>query len=110
MSSHVGSEPKKKLPGAEKRTRGKTGKTTRASNSADKLSALDAAAKVLAERKQPMNAKELVEVMQTKGYWKSRGGKTPHATLYSAILREINGKEKDSRFKKVGRGKFARNR
>jgi hypothetical protein len=32
---------------------------------------------------------------------------TPHATLYSAILREIGTKRKEARFKKTERGKFA---
>ena len=51
-----------------------------------KLSAIDAAAKVLADSKEPMNAKEMIEAMSAKGLWTSPGGKTPHATLYSAIL------------------------
>ncbi len=58
----------------------------------------------------PMSAKELIEAMSAKGYWKSPGGKTPHATLYSAMLREINTKGKDSRFKKVDRGQFTINK
>jgi hypothetical protein len=73
-----------------------------------KLSCLDAAAKVPSESNEPMNAKEMIEAMETKGYWTSPGGKTPSATLYSAILREL-GKGKDSRFKKTDRGKFALN-
>jgi hypothetical protein len=73
-----------------------------------KLSCLDAAAKVLGESKEPMNTKEMIEAMGAKGYWTSPGGKTPSATLYSAILREL-GKGKDSRFKKTERGKFALN-
>ena len=72
-----------------------------------KVSALDAAAKVLAETGEPMNCQEMIDAMAKKGYWTSPGGKTPHATLYSAILREINTKGKDARFKKVERGKFA---
>ena len=72
-----------------------------------KTSCLDAAAKVLAEAKQPMNAKELIEAMAAKKLWKSPGGKTPHATLYSAITREIAKKGDASRFKKADRGKFA---
>ena len=75
----------------------------------DKLSALDAAAKVLGEKKEPMNSKEMVTAMEAKGYWKSPGGKTPHATLYSAILREITTKGSDARFKKTQRGKFTSN-
>ena len=54
-----------------------------------KTSALDAAAKVLGESKEPLTTKEMIEAMSTKGYWKSPGGKTPDRTLYSAILREI---------------------
>ncbi len=77
---------------------------------AKKLSALDAAAKVLGQKKKPMSAKELIEAMSAKGYWKSPGGKTPSATLYSAMLREISTKGKGSRFKKVERGQFAINK
>ena len=73
-----------------------------------KLSCLDAAAKVLGESNEPMNTKEMVEAMAAKGYWTSPGGKTPAATLYSAILREL-GKGTESRFKKTERGKFALN-
>ena len=74
-----------------------------------KLSALDAAAKVLAESKEPLNTREMIEVMAKKGLWTSPGGATPHATLYSAILREINAKGKEARFKKTERGHFAFN-
>jgi hypothetical protein len=71
-----------------------------------KLSAIDAAAQVLAASKEPMGCKELVEAMAAKGLWSSPGGKTPHATLYSAILREISVKGKESRFVKTDRGRF----
>lgn len=71
-----------------------------------RTSALDAAIQVLAKAKAPMSAKELIAEMEAKGLWKSPGGKTPDATLYAAMIREINGK-KDSRFKKVEAGKFA---
>ena len=74
-----------------------------------KLSALDAAAQVLAASKEPMNAKGMIEAMAAKGLWTSPGGKTPHATLYSAILREIGTKGKEARFKKTERGHFAAN-
>ncbi len=72
-----------------------------------RMSGLDAAAKVLEEAGQPMTAKEMIEAAQSKGYWKSPGGKTPHATLYSAIIREIARRGAESRFRKVERGKFA---
>ena len=71
-----------------------------------KMSALDAAAKVLGEAKDPMNCQEMIAAMAAKGYWKSPGGQTPHATLYSAILRELKAKGKDARFAKSERGKF----
>jgi len=74
-----------------------------------KLSAIDAAAQVLAASKEPMNCKELIEAMAAKKLWTSPGGKTPHQTLYSAILREVANKGKDARFKKAERGKFVAN-
>jgi hypothetical protein len=72
-----------------------------------KLSALDAAAKVLVETGQAMTCSELIEAMATKGYWTSPGGKTPAATLYAAILRELQTKGAEARFVKTQRGKFA---
>ena len=73
---------------------------------AKKTSALDAAVRVLEEAGQPMNCQEMIETMEAKGYWTSPGGKTPAATLYSAVLREIAMKGKESRFVKTERGKF----
>ena len=72
-----------------------------------KLSALDAAAKVLAESGEPMTSKEMIDAMAAKGYWNSPGGKTPQATLYAAILREIQTKGAEARFTKTERGHFA---
>jgi hypothetical protein len=54
-----------------------------------------------------MTCQEMIEAMATKGYWESPAGKTPHATLYSAILREIGAKGSEARFVKADRGKFA---
>lgn len=71
------------------------------------LSAIDAAAQVLSASKEPLNAKQMIEQMAAKALWTSPGGKTPHATLYSAIIREISLKGKESRFVKKERGKFA---
>jgi HB1, ASXL, restriction endonuclease HTH domain len=73
---------------------------------AKRTSALDAAAKVLADANAPLTTKELVEAMAAKGLWKSPDGKTPDRTLYSAITREITKKGKAARFKKVEKGKF----
>jgi hypothetical protein len=72
-----------------------------------KTSALDAAAKVLGEKGEPMNCQEMIKEMSEKGYWKSPGGLTPHATLYSALIREIKVKREEARFKKADRGKFS---
>jgi hypothetical protein len=93
----------------EPKGRRKAKKSQISSDSAKKLSALDAAAKVLVEAGTAMTCQELIEAMAAKGYWTSPGGKTPAATLYSAILREITTKGTNSRFQKVDRGKFSRN-
>ncbi len=74
-----------------------------------KLSAIDAAAQVLAESKTAMTSKEMIDAMAEQKLWTSPGGKTPWATLFSAILREIATKGKESRFVKAERGKFAAN-
>jgi hypothetical protein len=73
---------------------------------AKRLSQIDAAARVLAEAKEPMNCMAMVDAMQAKGYWASPGGKTPQQTLYASILRDIR-KGKDARFVKADRGTFA---
>ena len=95
-----------------KSTKTKATKSTKAKSKANepkdkKLSAIDAAAQVLTASKEPLNAKELIEAMAAKGLWTSPGGKTPWATLYSALIREIALKGKEARFVKTERGKFA---
>ena len=71
-----------------------------------RVSALDAAATVLRKAGKPMRSQEMIAAMAEQNLWKSPGGKTPHATLYAAMLREINEKGKAARFKKVDRGQF----
>jgi hypothetical protein len=71
-----------------------------------RLSALDAAAKVLAETGQPMRCTELIAAMTAKGYWTSPAGKTPASTLYAAFLRELRTKKDQARFRKTERGRF----
>jgi hypothetical protein len=44
--------------------------------------------------------------MAARGLWSSPNGKTPEATLYAAILREISTKGEAARFRKVERGQF----
>jgi hypothetical protein len=91
-----------KAKGPKAATRAKRGEPK-----AKRPSGLDAAARVLAESGEPMGVKEIVEMAAQKGYWKSPGGKTPHATVYSAIIGEIATKGNEARFRKTERGKFA---
>jgi hypothetical protein len=67
-------------------------------------SGLDLAARVLAEAGEPLAAKAIAERAIAAG-WQT-GGKTPHATLYAAMTREIALKGDASRFRKVDRGLF----
>ena len=69
------------------------------------LSCLDAAAEVLKRTGQPMNCKAMVEAMANLKLWTSDAA-TPAATLYSAILREMQKKGDKARFRKVERGLF----
>lgn len=71
------------------------------------MSGLDAAAKVLADKGEPMRVSDIVEAAAKKGLWKSKAGKTPEATVYAAIIREIRDKGVESRFVKKDRGLFA---
>jgi hypothetical protein len=71
-----------------------------------KLSQIEAAIIILGKSKEAMNCKAMVEAMQAAGLWSSPGGATPEATLYASILRELNTKGKDARFKKTERGHF----
>jgi hypothetical protein len=98
--------PKGSAPKAAKEKATKAMKT-KATKSDGKMSCLDAAANVLASAGKPMNTKDMIEAMAAKGLWTSPAGKTPAATLYSAILREINTKKAEARFKKQDRGLFA---
>jgi hypothetical protein len=72
-----------------------------------RLSCLDAAAQVLSASKEPMKAKEMIEAMAKKNLWSSPKGKTPEASLYAAVIREIAAKGVDARFVKTDRGTFA---
>ncbi len=71
-----------------------------------KLGLVDAAIQVMKAAGKPMNCKDVVEAILAKKLW-STSGKTPAATLYSSILREIQKKGGEARFKKTDRGQFA---
>ena len=91
--------------GVEVLTAGKKKATAKAARPEGKMSGLDAAAKVLAESATPLNAKQIVEAMATKGYWSSTAA-TPHATIYAAMIIEIAKKGDQARFVKADRGLF----
>ncbi len=104
-STKKASAPKGAKPAAPAKTA--PAKTPKAAKPDGKLSQLDAAVKVLTEAGTPMTTKAMIEAMATKGYWTSPGGATPHATLYSALLRELQKKGLEARFVKTDRGHFA---
>lgn len=92
---------------AEDRTAATADSPSEPTAPAHKLSAVDAAAKVLEESGQALNCQELIATMAARGYWSSPKGRTPAATLYSALLRELQTKGEQARFVKVQRGQFA---
>ena len=82
-------------------------KSAAKARSADgKMSGLNAAVKVLSEAGEALDCKTIVTRALEKGYWKTTG-KTPQATVYAAIIREIAKKGGEARFRKTERGKFA---
>lgn len=70
------------------------------------MSGLDAAAKVLGEAGASLNCPAIVKAIFAAGYWQSNG-KTPAATIHTAIITEIKKKGDASRFVKTGRGLFS---
>jgi hypothetical protein len=94
-------KPKKRAP----RAKGGAPSATLGTGKERALSGLDAAAKVLAEAGEPLSCKAIVERAFEKGYWRSEG-KTPAATIYAAILREVQKKGDSARFRKAERGRF----
>jgi hypothetical protein len=60
---------------------------------------------VLRTAKKAMNTKEITAAAKEAKLWLPNG-KTPSATLSSALQRDINDTTKVSRFKKAGRGLF----
>lgn len=85
---------------------------TTTTNAQPRKSALDAAAEVLGrlttkDATSGLSVKDLIERMEKANLWQSPGGKTPSATLYSALIREIKQRKTDSRFKRIAPGKFS---
>ena len=71
-----------------------------------RLGLVDAAIQVMKAAGKPMNCQEVVKAILEQKLWVTEG-RTPSATLYSSILREIQKKGAEARFKKVDRGQFA---
>ena len=71
-----------------------------------KVSLLDAAAAFLKmHRSNGHKTKDIVAAAPSLG-WVPGAGKTPEASLYAAIIREIDAKGKESRFVKLDKGVF----
>ena len=70
------------------------------------MSALDAAHKVLVEIGTALTVRQIAEVISEKGYCPNLKGVTPHATISSAVQREILAKGDESRFYKGGKGLY----
>ena len=86
--------------GAGLKRAGKPGKPAKERKpAAPRKSLANAAILVLTKAKEPMNAKAIVELATADGLYKPGDGKTPEATLYSAMLRD-----KKARFHKADRG------
>lgn len=92
---------RKQTPGAKKKAA-----AVPSSKRRDRPSALAAAAQVLSNSGKPMRCKEIVQVLLNRGLWATKG-KTPHATLHAAMIREIASQKGQARFRKTGRGLFA---
>ena len=84
---------------------GKRDTGERAAKGAKRPSGLDAAAQVLADADEPLSVKEIVALALGRKLWQT-SGKTPAATIYAAIIREIATKGDAARFRKVARGRF----
>jgi hypothetical protein len=90
-AAHVGASAKKSA---------KAGKPAKERKpAAPRKSLANAAILVLSMVKEPMSAKAIVEKATADGLYEPGDGKTPEATLYSAMLRD-----KKARFHKADRG------
>ena len=90
-----------------KRAKADTKANGQARKAGKKLSQIEAAVAVLRKAGEPMTCKAMVEAMTARGLWTSPGGKTPDATLYASILKELTTRGKDARFVKAAPGRFA---
>lgn len=92
---------------ATKKTAAKPEPQTPETEAPPSMSALDAAALVLGEAATPMTVGQVLDDITRRGLWSSPAGKTPSATIYAGIFREIERKGDGARFARAGRGLFA---
>ena len=71
------------------------------------ISAINAAHRVLVEIGTPLNVRQIAEAAIERGYCPNLKGKTPQATISSALQRDITRKGSASRFYKAGKGQYA---
>lgn len=106
MATHA-KTPKHKTAKAKPATAKRSKRHVAPATPAKKLSQIEAAVEVLKTVAEPMTCKAMVEAMLEKKLWASPAGRTPEATLYASILRELATKGKDARFVKAAPGRFA---
>ncbi|MFB3893282.1 MAG: winged helix-turn-helix domain-containing protein [Phycisphaerae bacterium] len=91
--------------GAGAKKSAKAGRTAKGrKTAAPRKSLAGAAVLVLADAKEPMGAKAIVEAATAAGWYEPARGKTPHATLYSSMMREARDDGEEARFRKAKRG------
>lgn len=54
-----------------------------------KRSLMEAGLEVLKNHREPLNSKEIIEIVLREGLWESSGSKTPHQSLYASFFTEI---------------------
>ena len=88
------------------KTNGKKAKAVTPKQPKEGMSALDATYRVLVEIGTALTVRQIAEVISEKGYCPNLKGATPHATISSAVQREILAKGSESRFYKGGKGLY----
>lgn len=97
-------EPATEPTPEEKPAKAKRTPKPKAEKAPRKASGLDLAAAALKHAKAPLDAGAITQAVLAAG-WETKG-KTPAATLYAAIVREITAKGDQARFAKTARGHF----
>ncbi|MCH7545489.1 MAG: winged helix-turn-helix domain-containing protein [Planctomycetes bacterium] len=94
---------------AKRKAKSKGIPTKESQGNSKRTNLLDAAASVLADAANSMSCGEMIDAILKRRLWTTQG-KTPAATLSSAIIRDIKKNGKQSRFVKADRGRFQRSK